>query len=421
MGTLEMWDPYAALRHTQLSNGLSVYLGTWDRPWIKMKMVVHAGAKDDPQGKDGVAHFLEHLLSENVDGWTQEKMGHRFQEIGGSANFGGTGYNATEYKCSVPLEGDSLKFSLDLFGTMLVTCNIERFVERERQVILNEYMERFPTLLQAEMLAKRRDLFFRGTRLGTFLRPLGKLETIPVITLEDIREFYDRYYTPANISIVAVGGIELEQFVIALQNSPFGIDKAGSRVAMPAPMAEISTPAETRWDKSAAELTNQKLHQSVIELHAAFPGTTSPEVVSRTSNTLNTTFNREVREKRGWTYGFNINWSRYPEAYEFSIAAKFPWENLAVMEDLIDECIGIALQRTDVIEHHIRASVSSWKIVDPNAQGIVDVSGDGLAFQGHIDTYADNIKAANSVTVEHVQSILKGLSRDRRFTMTLHP
>lgn len=416
-----MWDPYAALQYTQLPNGLAVYLGTWDRPWIKMGMIVHAGAKDDPHGKDGVAHFLEHLLIENVEGWTREQASSHFEQIGGSAGFGSTSYNATKYKCSVPLEGDNLKFALDLFGSMLISCSIERFVERERQVILNEYMEQFPTLLQAEMLTRRRKLFFEGTRLGTFLRPFGRLETIPIITLEDIRDFYARCYTPANISIVAVGGIELEQFITALQDSPFGVSKSGNRVFLPAPMTEIGNPAETRWDKSAAELTNLKLHQSIIELYTAFPGTTNMKTVARVSNVLDATFYREIREKRGWTYGFNINWNHYPEAYEFSIIARFPWENLAVMEDLIDECIDIASRRTDVIEHYIKCSVSYYKILDPNGEKVVNASGDDLAGQGHIDTYTDEIRLAKSVTVEQVQSVLSRLSRERCFTMTLHP
>lgn len=420
-GVREMWDPYAALRYVRLSNGLSVYLGTWDRPWIKMKMVVHAGAKDDPQGKDGVAHFLEHLLCNNVDGWTWEQMRQRFEEIGGSANFGSTGYTATDYKCAVPLEGDNLKFALDRFGNMLVTCNIEKFVEHERQVILNEYKERFPTPLRAEVLSKRRKLFFGETRLGNLLRPLGKLDTIRIITLEDIQEFYAHCYTPANISIVAVGGIELDQFVTALANSPFGTDKAGTRIPLPTPMTEVNQPAETSFNVSAAEVSTQKLYHSAIELHGAIPGTTNPEAVSRADKVLSTTFHREVREKLGCTYGFNVSRSRYPEAFELSVTANFPWENLDTMEGLIDECISVAVQRTDVIEHHIKSALSNWKIIDPNGQGVVDFAGNELGELGYINTYADDLKLAERVTVEEVQSILNRLQRDRRFTVTLRP
>ncbi|MDP3954496.1 MAG: insulinase family protein [bacterium] len=111
-----MWDPYAEIKHAKLPNGLSVYLGTWDRPWVKMKMVVHAGAKDDPEGKDGVAHFVEHLVNNNIDGCTKEQVKGYLDEIGGSANFGSTSYEATSYKCSVPLEGNNLELALDILA-----------------------------------------------------------------------------------------------------------------------------------------------------------------------------------------------------------------------------------------------------------------------------------------------------------------
>lgn len=416
-----MWDPYAALRYVQLPNGLSVYLGTWNRPWVKMKIVVHAGGKDDPEGKDGVAHFLEHLLIENVDGLTREQASKYFDEIGGSIMFGSTSYNATNYKCSIPFESDNLKFSLNLLGKMLITCDIKQFVEREREVIINEYKERFPTHLQAEILTKKRKLFFSGRRLGTFLRSFGKLETIPIITLEDIRQFYTHYYTPANISIVAVGGIELEQFIAALQASPFGADKPGGRITLPVPMVEIDRPAETHWNKRATELTKLALHQSVIELYTAIPGIINRKAIAIAHNVLNVTFHREIRERHGLTYGFNVSWCQFPEAYEFSVVGKFPWESLNAIENLIDRSIGIALKRTDIIEQQIRASVNSYKICDPNAEMVVNNSSDNLAEQGHIETYSGEIALAKSVTVEEIQSILSQFNRERRFTMILRP
>ena len=95
-----MWDPYAELQRFQLSNGLSVYLGTWNRPWLKAAMMVHSGAREDPEGKEGTAHFLEHLLIENVQPWTYETARQYFQRFGGSAVFGKTYYDGASYEGS---------------------------------------------------------------------------------------------------------------------------------------------------------------------------------------------------------------------------------------------------------------------------------------------------------------------------------
>ncbi|MDP3954495.1 MAG: insulinase family protein [bacterium] len=304
---------------------------------------------------------------------------------------------------------------------MLINCKIEKFVERERQVIINEYMERFPTQLSVDIATKINKVFFGDTRLGTFLRPLGKAETILAITLDDIREFYDRCYVPANISIVAIGGIELGQFVDALEASPFGLERPGHRIQLPKPMAEIKNPSENKWDLSAAEIAKIAFHQSSIDVVAVIPGIINPKALEVAEDTLRKTFFCEIREKRGWNYGSDISLEWLLEAYKFSFRTKFQWENLNAMEGLIDECVRIASRDSDEIQRFIRTRVNGYKIIDPDARKVVDVVGYDLAERGHIITYADDISSAKSVTVEEVRMVLSQLSRDRRFTMTLRP
>jgi predicted Zn-dependent peptidase len=376
---INMWDPYAEMKHVTLPNGLSVYLGTWDRPWIMIKILVHAGAKDDLPGKDGTAHFLEHLLSENVPGFSYEEICHRFGEIGVRGKFGSTAYTTTSYGCSVPLEGNSLEFALNIFGNMLITCDIHQLVERERSVILNEYNERFPTELHERIMAARRKAFFEGK------------------------------------------GLELKGFLEFLSASPFGIMKPGSRNPYPEAMSEVDHPSATRFDVMASDLGNFAIHQSSIELHTVIPGVTDDQVVGRAMNTLCTIFNREIRERRGWSYGLGVEYYTFPEAYEFLVTAKFPWENLPVMEDLLDECIEIAINSPDVINRHIRGRLNSFKIHDPDGEEVVKHSASDLERKGRILTYADELERAKRTTVEEVKEALGYLARHRRFTVTLKP
>jgi predicted Zn-dependent peptidase len=416
-----MWDPYAELQHVQLPNGLTVYLGTWDRPWIGMKVVVHAGAKDDPLGKDGVAHFVEHLVSDNIDGWTKEQADNFFDDIGGEARFGSTGYVATEYSFLVPFEGDNLTKALSVFGGMLISSTIENSLERERDVILNEYMRCFPMSILAPRIAVRRKAFFDVSRLGSYLRPVGKLDTIPLITLDDIRDFYARYYTPANISIVAVGGVELTQFVAALQASPFGATKAGARVPLPPSLSAVGCPGDLRLDYNASDMMLQKPNQSGIEIQAALPNIVSREVVARASDVLREVLMREIREKRSWTYDCDVDWTRFPEAYEMSVTIKFPWEHIDAVEALVDACVANASESVDVIERHIRRSCLAYKIQDPNGRRVVEASCDELAEFGRVRTVAEDTQASASVTVEQVQWVLQSLTSERRLTGLLRP
>lgn len=416
-----MYDPYKDFQFAQLNNGLSVYFATWDRPWLKVLFQVTAGAKDDPPGKYGLAHFVEHVINNNVPDWPNEKIKKRFELIGGSANFGYTDYEETRYQFSVPLEDSHLTWALDIFGELLISCRLDNLVERERQVILNEYGQRFPVELVAEVLGRKRKSFFGETRLGNLLTALGRPETISGINQEDLQEFYDRCYTPANINVVAIGGLKMEEFVSALEASPFGFKKPGFRIPRILSLTEIPTPAENRLTISAAELSTQKVNSTNIEIYRPLPATTDKKAVVRAGNVLSDAFFREIREKRGMTYGFRIKWNNFPEAYEFWVNASFSWEHLPIMEDLIDECIEAASNRIDVMEHHIQRSILRFKVFDLPASEIIEQSAGDLIDDGRIVTIEEEIEREKGVKIEDIQTILKQLRRDQRFTYVLEP
>jgi len=60
-------DLYAGFQRVILPNGLTLYVQ--ERPevsWLYAGFVIHAGAREDPASRRGLAHLVEHLVSENV-------------------------------------------------------------------------------------------------------------------------------------------------------------------------------------------------------------------------------------------------------------------------------------------------------------------------------------------------------------------
>jgi zinc protease len=416
-----MWDPYAELQKFQLSNGLTVYLGTWDRPWLKAGIVVHSGARNDPDDRQGLAHFLEHLVSENMQAWTSETARQFFQRFGGTAGFGSTSYSDTTYGFSVPLEGDNLAFALNLFGHMLMDCEINQFIERERQVIIREYTKRFPMSWMADRVLKRRQLLFPGTKLANYIRPLGTPKSILSISKDEIQAFYDRYYTPANMTIVAVGDIKPDEFATMLEGSPFGLEKPGVRTPLANAIRHFNPPIENRLIHKVSDYSLQVADQSAIECFAAIPGDVKPKVLARVSNVLGDILYNEIREERGWTYGFGTVRENYCEAYEFCIQGAFPWEGLAIIEDLIDECLARSIKDEDRIRHHIHSSVMGYKITDIHASEVIEGAMNDLRLYHRIKPLMDERDESADITVEEVKEGLMMLSRDRRWTVIMHP
>lgn len=410
-------DPYTNFQKATLYNGISIFFSEVNQPWLKLKVIVHAGAKDDDLGAEGTAHFVEHLVSHNVAGKTHQEADEYFDEIGGYARFGSTSYESTNYSFGVPLENDNLAFGLNFFGEMLLSSPLNDFVERERKIIMGEYQERFPVPISVDLLLRRRKHFFGDHRLGSYLRPLGRAESISTITHEAIRDFYQKFYTPKNISVVASGGLTLDEFVQALEASTFAATKEGDRVAAPLPLSVI-TPAEDRFfNVPWPEIYKEKPHQASILLCQTFPGVISDIAVSRALNVMSDALYKEIREERGWSYSVSTNVGWFPEAHEIAVDIDFPWEHVGEIEDVIDTCVTRAIDDVASIERHIRRSINRFKIRDPNIGDIVSGASGDVERYGRVRTYEDELDDLRKVKVEEVQEILRAFVREKRFTM----
>jgi zinc protease len=239
-----MYDPYTEFTKTVLENGLEVHSVFWARPWINMEIVVHSGGREDPVEMPGLAHFVEHVVSQNIPNWGFDQSKEFFETCGGRAEFGSTNYLSTRYRFCVPADPVIFREALAIFGSMLLGARIERDVERERKVISCEFNGRYPFRKRLDWDMCIRRALFKGHRLETWNRPLGRPEGFLSATEADLQSFYDKHYVPANISLVIIGGLPTEEVIDELEKSPFGTRKNGTRNPIPQPFNQIPIPAE---------------------------------------------------------------------------------------------------------------------------------------------------------------------------------
>ncbi len=135
---MKIKDPYAEFQHTELENCLSIYHLQTDKNFTYMTFNLHSGSSSDPVGREGTAHFVEHLMGEKAL-IPDEAIPRFFENLGGSVMLGSTWSFMTRYSFTVPTKTDYLQSSLLLFGEMLLKGKIISGVEKHRQIILNEY------------------------------------------------------------------------------------------------------------------------------------------------------------------------------------------------------------------------------------------------------------------------------------------
>ncbi len=192
-----------------LENGLEVILHEdHSDPIVAVATLIHVGSNREKPGKTGFAHFFEHMAfidSENVPIGANRKL---ITEWGGTRN-GGTWSDGTIYYEVVPKDvfEKILWIDSDRLGFMINTVT-EAALEREKQVVKNEKRERVdnsPYGHTNEII--RAHLYPKGHPYNWTV--IGSLPDLQAATIEDVQEFYEKYYGAGNASLVIAGDIEI--------------------------------------------------------------------------------------------------------------------------------------------------------------------------------------------------------------------
>jgi zinc protease len=191
-----------------LPNGLQVIvLPNHRAPIVKQILVYKAGSIDEPRGKSGIAHFLEHLMfkgTKNISGKELEKANER----SGADQNAQTGRDYTLYHQEVvksDLE-EVMKIEADRMVNLLLDA---KDVETERPVILEERRMRIDNEPKSILMEAVAATFFRHHPYRIPI--IGWEHEMEKLDQHDAREFYDRWYAPNNAVLVLAGDITLEE------------------------------------------------------------------------------------------------------------------------------------------------------------------------------------------------------------------
>ena len=206
---------YPAVKETlyqaKLENGLTVsLLPKNDFNEVYGVVTVYVGSIDteftvrDSKKKTypkGIAHFLEHKLFEREN---SEDIMAAFTKLGADSN-AFTSFTNTSYLFST---SDNVAECLDLLDELVTSFNItEESVEREKDIIQQEremYQDDPDSCLFFKTLAN----LYPETPLASDI--VGTEDSIEDISLEDLRDNFDEFYTPVNSQIFLVGNFDLE-------------------------------------------------------------------------------------------------------------------------------------------------------------------------------------------------------------------
>ncbi|MGO4739431.1 M16 family metallopeptidase [Bosea sp. 2KB_26] len=234
--TARLSVPVEAFR---LANGLDVVVVPDRRAPVVTHMVWYRnGSADDPAGKSGIAHFLEHLMFKGTARWPAGEFSKIVAGYGGQEN-AFTSFDYTAYFQRVPKE--HLRAMMDYEADRMTGLAFdESVVAPERDVVLEERRMRVDADPAAQLGEEFSSALFVHHPYGTPI--IGWEHEIEGLTRDDAFTYYQRFYTPENAILVVAGDTDLDE-VRTLAEATYGqIAARGQapvrkRPAEPAPRA----------------------------------------------------------------------------------------------------------------------------------------------------------------------------------------
>jgi zinc protease len=200
-----------------LSNGLQVIaVSHHEQPSVAMRLLVRAGAAQDPEKKAGVAYLTAHVLDQGTRTRSAEQIADEIDSIGGLL---GTGSGSDVSFANVIVMKDSFAAGLSqLYDVVHNPVFAAEEIDRQKeQAISSLRVNQDDPDYVANVLIDR--LVFGFHPYG--LPPTGTPQTLAAITRQDLQAFHDRYFVPNNMILAVVGDVSTAE-AFAMSEKVFG-------------------------------------------------------------------------------------------------------------------------------------------------------------------------------------------------------
>lgn len=291
----EFWE-------TRFDNGIKV-IGTKsdEIPTVAVRLTLNGGHKFDANdpSKSGLAQITASLLNESTENYSAEEMQEELRKIGSSISVSGGRSSTT---VSVNTLKKNLSRTMELVEEKLLRpgfeqADFDRVVKQQMESIIANQKD--PGAIASQVYNR---LLYGDNHI--FSSPAGGIEgTVKNITLEDVKSFYNKYYSPNLGELVIVGDVERDEMLAELD---FLKNWENKNVQIPEmPKAEPADKTKLYLvDKVDAPQSQIRIgYMTGLEYDATGEYFKSFLMNYPLGGAFNSRINLNLREDKGWTYG----------------------------------------------------------------------------------------------------------------------
>lgn len=293
----------------------SVAIGLW----------VTAGSRDDPPGKEGLAHLLEHMTFKGTASHSAPEIAQIIDTLGGHLNAATTN-EYTFYHTEVLAEG--LPTAVAILRELVTAPKIAPEDLQREQVVIGEeirMIEDDPEDTAFRLLGE--NLWSGGHPLGQPV--VGRLHSVISLRPEDLWGFFTDHYRPSRMILVACGQVEPGAVLTQMETFPSLPERDGR---------PLRSPPQPRAGASFAERDIQQVHVALgfptVPIHA--PERYGLEVLNAIlGGSVSSRLFQRIREGLGLVYAVFSVTAYYTDAGSLAAYAATEEKNLPQVLSLL--------------------------------------------------------------------------------------
>jgi zinc protease len=296
-GSVRARGPTAPLRFSLDGGVLALLEPAHAVPLVSIVIALRCGSDADPRGQSGLARIVMRMLRRGCAGMTAEQIDFRIDALGAEV---AVDTSASSVAMHVQVIARNLDGLVDLLGAMLGSPT---FHEGELERLKRETVAEIEDARDSDRIVAQKALqrtLFEGHAYGH--NPGGTIDSVRAIGLDDVISFYRRFVVRANVVIGVAGDVTADRVPGVIAKLTAGLatgEPAPDAVSDPTMrpgrrLLVVDKPERTQTQILVATLGTSPHDEDHVPLYVAnavFGGTFTSRLM------------REVRSKRGWSYG----------------------------------------------------------------------------------------------------------------------
>lgn len=383
-----------------LSNGIRIMYKYAPSAITHCCLLVNAGSRDEQDNKEGLAHFIEHLLFKETERRSTNQILNRLELVGADLN----AYTTKEYTCiHASLLNPYLERTIDLFEDIVFHSTFpEDELEKERGVIQDEiasYLDQPEEAIQDDF----EDLLFKGHPIGKNI--LGTTETVGVLSRDDMKQFMTANYNTNEVIFAVFGDYNFNK-VIKLADKYFG------GVAANHTKKTRVTPVHNVGGEHI-------VHKAISQTHCVIGNQAYSSSHDKKTGLLllnnilggmgmSNRLNLEIREKHGIAYTIESNYTPLTDTGIFSIYFGTDTEKADKATRLVHkELKKLREQKLGTLQLHQAKQkfIGQIALAEENRMSLIISMAKSLIDFNYVDTLPQIFEKINSVTAAELLDI----------------